>query len=291
MSQLFGIIFSLGALFSWAFGDFNIQRSTRAFGVWKSLFYIGIFGFAILLPFVWSDLSSVFSNKNELLLLIITSFVVVWAGQFNFLGLKNGKFSVIMPLTGLELPITIIVSVIFVGDRISWLEGCVMGMVFLGLMLLVVKGQGVRISKENLEKGVLYGLLGALGLALVNVLIGLSSRATSPLVAIWFTHTFAALYCAVVLLWKKEFKSFKQDFVKNTKSLLYGSILDNFAWLCFAYATTFISIAIATTISECFIAVGALLGMTINHEKLKKRQVAGMIIAISGVIILSALAG
>ncbi len=291
MQQLLGIFFSLGATISWAFGDFNIQRSTREIGIWKSLLYIGGLGSVLLLPFVWTQLPGIFSDQRTLVFLILTSFVVVWAAQFNFTALRKGKLSVIVPITGLELPITVLISVFLIGESISLLEGGIITAVFLGLMLLVTKHGAFKLERIHLEKGVLYGLVGAVGMALVNVSIGLCSREFSPLVTIWFTHTFAALYCVMILTFKGELKFFSKDFHKDPKTLLLQSILDNFAWICYAYATTFISIAVVITISECYIALAAILGMRYNCEKLKMRQSIGMIIAILGIVILSAIAG
>ena len=48
------------------------------------------------------------------------------------------------------------------------------------------------------------------------------------------------------------------------------SFIDNLAWVAFAYATLYVPIAIATGISESYIALAAALGIIINKEKLKK---------------------
>lgn len=64
-------------------------------------------------------------------------------------------------------------------------------------------------------------------------------------------------------------------------------MLDNAAWLSFAVATTYISIAVAMTISETYMALTVLLGMFVNHERLRGHQIAGVLLATIGVIILS----
>jgi drug/metabolite transporter (DMT)-like permease len=59
------------------------------------------------------------------------------------------------------------------------------------------------------------------------------------------------------------------------------------AWVSFAKATTFIPIAIATTISESYIALAVLLGLFVNREKLRTHQILGITLATFGVIILA----
>lgn len=76
---------------------------------------------------------------------------------------------------------------------------------------------------------------------------------------------------------------------KHRSLILCQSMLDTAAWTAYAYAMTLIPIAIATTISETYIAVAVLLGIKVSKERLKSHQKIGVIMAITGVILLSAL--
>ena len=51
-----GVLLAFGALIGWGFGDFLIQRSTRAVGIWKTLFSIGVGGTLLLTPFVFPSI-------------------------------------------------------------------------------------------------------------------------------------------------------------------------------------------------------------------------------------------
>lgn len=64
-----GIIFALGALLSWGFGDFFIQKTVRAVGDLKTLFLIDAIGALVLLPFIWGELPITLSNPSHVLLL------------------------------------------------------------------------------------------------------------------------------------------------------------------------------------------------------------------------------
>jgi drug/metabolite transporter (DMT)-like permease len=44
-----GIVLAIVAMLSWGFGDFLIQKNTRKIGDWDTLFFITLFGAAILL--------------------------------------------------------------------------------------------------------------------------------------------------------------------------------------------------------------------------------------------------
>jgi uncharacterized membrane protein len=63
--------------------------------------------------------------------------------------------------------------------------------------------------------------------------------------------------------------------------------LDNLAWIAFAFAVTFIPIAVVTGISESYIALAAILGIVINNEKLVKHQYVGLFLVLISAILLS----
>ena len=74
MGLAIGILFAFAALIFWGFGDFLIQRSTRKFGDWETLFLIATFGAIVLTPFVRNDLAQIFSSIDSLKLLFFVLF-------------------------------------------------------------------------------------------------------------------------------------------------------------------------------------------------------------------------
>src|SRR5688500_18454885 len=76
MLYYYGIFFALIALFSWGFGDFFIQRTTRVIGIWKALFFIAFTGGMVLFPFIRNDLLSL--RPNDFLLLTFLVAVVMF---------------------------------------------------------------------------------------------------------------------------------------------------------------------------------------------------------------------
>ncbi len=286
MFNYWGILFAFIALISWGFGDFFIQKSTRVVGSWKSLFFIGIVGLVGLFPFVKQDL--MFLDGGDFLLLGLLGLVVVFAALFDFEALRRGKISIVEPVIGLELPITVGLSVVLANESLSILQFLLIGVVFLGIVLAVIEHKGhVKYNKIIFERGVILAGVGSMGMALTNFLVGVSSQDISPIVTIWFSHSLLAIICGGFIFLKGEFGSIVSGFKANPRIIIGQSVLDNVAWLSFAVSTTYIPIAIATTISESYIALAVLLGLFVGHERLKTHQVAGVFIAMTGVVILS----
>src|SRR5688572_3789888 len=98
MSIEIGIIFAFAAMLCWGFGDFLIQKSTRKFGDVETLFLTSLFGAIVLLPFIYKDLSIVFTAIPQLLLLTGASVVLLVAALLDFEALKRGKIAVVEPI-------------------------------------------------------------------------------------------------------------------------------------------------------------------------------------------------
>ncbi|KKT01275.1 MAG: EamA-like protein family transporter [Candidatus Nomurabacteria bacterium GW2011_GWA2_43_15] len=283
-----GIIFSFVALFAWGFGDFFIQKTVRQIGIWKSLFFIGVLGSAGLFVFIRKELLTVVSQPSNIYLLILLSVVSVIFVLFYLSALKQGKIAVVDPITGLELPLTVGLSVVLAGEHLSLFQAILVVLTFFGIIFAVAKEKKhLNIRRLVIEKGAILAGIGAVGMALTNFLTGVSSQQTSPLLTIWFTHIFFVIVTSVYLIFSGGFKNIIQDIKKNSNIIFFQSVLDNIGWIAFAFAMTYISISVATTISESFIVLSVLLGVFISKEKLKRHQFFGIILVIVSILALS----
>lgn len=291
MEPTVGILFAFAALICWGFGDFLIQRSTRKFGDWETLFFITLFGAIILTPFVLDDLVNLFSFANtDLWLLMIGSIVLFGAAMFDFEALKRGKIAVIEPAMALEVPVAAVLAFVFIKEAVTMIQAVIISILLIGLILVSLRSR--KLTKKNwLERGIMLALIGSTLMGASNFLVGFASRVTNPLITNWFINVVAVVLCFIYLLISNRLKSFFTDIKKNPKLVLTVSVLDNMAWIAFAFAMTLIPIAIAVAISESYIALAALLGLLINKEMLFKHQKVGLVMALISAVILAAITG
>ncbi len=287
--HILGIIFAFLALVSWTIGDFFIQKSVRTVGNLKTLTYIGVVGIVGILPFVAGELPALFDEPIKVLLLALTGTVIFFAAIFEFEAFKRGKLAVIEPVLGMELPITITLSVILWAERPSMIQYLLMASAFIGIVLAITTHHThLHYHRRIFEKGVLFAALGAIVMGLVNFLVGVSSQETSPLMAIWFTNVVFTVFCFAYLAIRREVGNVIGDFTRNIRITLTTSVFDNAAWIFFAFAASLIPISIATTVSESYIALVVCLGLFINKEKVRWHQLVGVALAIASIITLSA---
>lgn len=284
-----GTLFAFGALFGWAFGDFALQRLTREIGVWRARFFIDLSLAVGILPFILPEIGRLPGRPDDLVLLVVATVIMFLGGYFNLRALKRGKLAIVEPITGLELPLTAGLSMVLLGEWPSALQFALIWVIFMGITSAVSKG-GLRkiFSGGRIERGVMLAGFGAVGLALTNFTVGISSRGTSPLMTVWFTATLIGAASAIVIFSRDSHPNILNALKRVPGLILLTCALDGFAWVSFAYAATHLPISIATSISESYIALAAFLGVFLNHEKLRRHQIAGVALAIGGVIVLAA---
>ncbi|MFH0806265.1 MAG: DMT family transporter [Candidatus Brennerbacteria bacterium] len=286
-----GIFFALGALFAWGFGDFFIQRSSRAVGIWKALFFIGVAGIVTIFPFIIGELDDLFGSPKHLALLSLAGIVVLFTALFEFESLRRGKLAIVEPVLGFELVITVGLSTLIWGENITLVQLLLALATLIGIVLAVTEHHThLHYHRRiRIEKGVVFAGLGAIGMGLFNFLVGVGSQETSPLLTVWFTNLLFTAVCLVYLARHHKLRELVADIRAHTVPILGVCVLDNLAWISFAVATTYIPIAIATTISESYIVLAVLLGVFMNKERLKWHQVVGVVVTIASVIFLSAI--
>ncbi len=283
-----GLLCAFLAALCWGFGDFFIQKATRTIGTYQALFCIGALGSVALLPFVSSTLHVL--SGHDVLLLLLLGIITTIAAVFDFEALKRGKIAVVEPVISLELPLTVALSISLAGDILTVTQGALITLVFIGIILTITSHPQYTFSARLfIERGAIIAAVGAVGLALVNTLVGIASRETLPLLTIWFTHTFVALTSAIVLLLQREWPSFLTNVRRNAGVTLAQSVFDNAGWIAYAFATTVLSIAVANTIAETYVILAVILGIAFNGERLRTSQHVGIALAIIGVLALAGL--
>ena len=292
MSISVGIGLAFMAMLCWGFGDFLIQKSTRKIGDWETLFVITLFGAVILMPFVWRDIPEVFLNpgNSSFLILLACGLILFTAALLEFESLKEGKLSVVEPLWSFEVPVAAVLAFLIMGERIDFVQILLIVLLIVGLAMVSFR-EKYSIRQFLIEKGALISLAAALTMGAANFFMGWGARETDPLMANFFADLLILIGSRIYLFTKGRIKKGFNDAVKVRGVLLPMSILDNAAWIAFAFAMSLAPIAVAVALSESYIIVAVILGLLINREKIQKHQKFGLIVAIIAAIILAAITG
>lgn len=277
------ILLAFVPLFAWALGDFFIQRSTRKIGTIQSLFFIALLSTPTLIPFIYKDILSL--TVTEVGTLFSLSILIFVYSIVLFQAFKVGKLSVLESIIALELPISVGLASLILGEKMSTLQVVLFILIFLGIFFTTFKNK-IK-GRVLLEKGFYLALASAGLAALVDFYIGVSAQKISPFITIWFTHATLLLICFLILLYERKLGAIIEDIKTHPFLILAQSFFDNLGWLSYAYAVTYLPISLTLIISECYIIIAALLGYFFNKEKLTRNQKIGATVALISVTILS----
>ena len=289
MSLAVGIGLAFVAMLCWGFGDFWIQKSTRKVGDWEALFFITSFGAAVLSPFVWQRIPAVFTGSSSVLLVVgVLCIVLFFAAILDFEALRIGKLAVVEPIWSFEVPVSAVLAIFILGERINIIQTILIVGLLAGLAFVSIKSE-FQLKKLLLEKASLIALFGAVMMGAANFFMGWSSRLSDPLMANFLSDLFIAVVTALVLLLSGKLHKTARDIFSNRSILLQMSIADKAAWVAFAFAMTLAPISVAVALSESYIIIAVILGLVVNKEKLLLHQKLGLATAIIAVVILAAI--
>ncbi|MBL8030909.1 MAG: DMT family transporter [Candidatus Doudnabacteria bacterium] len=286
----YGILFALTALVAWAFDDFFIGRSSKRLGSVQALFFLAWFGTILLLPFSWHGLSvfvSIWSWGSPIITLCIALIVITLiAALADFEALRVGKLSAIDPLYAFEVPLTVGIAYLLIGETLSVASWILIVCMMVGMVLVSTKSL-VHLKSIRLEKGLVFALTSILFMGGTNFLTGYGARLTSPVVINWISYAGLAVCTSFYLLYKGQLKHTLRTILQHPALLLGLGIADVIAWTSFAKSASLIPIGLTTAISEAYIGLAVLLGLYFNKEKLRRHQFIGIGIIIVGVVTLS----
>nr|MCU0680504.1 DMT family transporter [Planctomycetota bacterium] len=141
----FTIFFAFLAMLLWGVGDFLIQKTVRRVGDFETLLWINLIAGLFLIPFVIKDLPLIFLGSN-LISLILMTIVDLFYGFFLFRAYDEGKLSVVEVVMLGELPVTIVLGLIFFQETLNISQILVIIMIILGV-LLISRTKGTWLDK------------------------------------------------------------------------------------------------------------------------------------------------
>lgn len=290
----FSILFSFLAMICWGTGDFFAQKTVRKIGDFKALLWINFLGGLALTPFVIKDFPLIFSGWN-LVSLLALSLIQLLYGLFLFKAYDKGKLSVVEIVMIGELPLTIILGLVFFGEHLTLLQLLVVIAIIFGVFL-VSKSQSTWRDKLKIllfgrkflwEKGVFMAVFAVLFSSVYNFFTAFNSREISAFTAVWFPWLLSSLFLIVYVFFKEDFSAFLQTSKKSYRLILSASLLDTLGWLFFALAVVSENLSIITAIVSGYAVISMFLGVRFNREKIGTWQYVGAAVVLTGAVVMS----
>jgi len=244
-----------------------------------------------LLPFAYGNIGPILSGSlSTVIVLVILCIILFIAALLDFESLRLGKLAVVEPIWSFEVPVSALLAFFILGERINSTQILLIVFLLVGLALVSVKD---KLNFKNIlfEKGTVIAFFAAILMGAANFLMGWSARLSDPITANFVSDLFLLVGTAIFLLVTGRMKSMMKHMIENKKILLFMSIPDKIAWVAFAFAMSLAPIGIVVALSESYIIIAVILGLTVNKEKIKFHQKCGLVLAVISAIILASITG
>ncbi|MEA3476049.1 MAG: DMT family transporter [Candidatus Cloacimonadota bacterium] len=228
--------------------------------------------------------------KDYLLLIISGIIGVVIADTLFFKSLNLLGAGLLAIVDCLYTPIVIGLTFFFLGERLSYTQLLGALMIISAILISSLRLPNHSIPRKNLILGI---LLGSLSIALMAVSIVMIKPLLNRAPILWVTMirlVVAAIVMSIIALFhprrKELFSAFRPS--KNWKYMLPGAILGNyFAMFTWMGGIKFTYASIAAAINQTSVIFVLIFAAIFLKEKFTLRKFIGMIMAFSGVVMVT----
>ncbi len=280
-----GILFGILATISWGTADFFVARSVRKASVFKTFLWSQIIG-AVLFIIIFSIFFKFpILSLTTIGVILISAFLSTIAYLSFYKGLQVGKVSVISPIAACWAVVTVILSIFFLNESLTAIQGIGVALAIIGAILTSFKlHELLKLKLKNAAKGIKYALIAVLGWGIGFVLIDVLVTELKWFLPFFFMKIAVVLY---LLLYSGARKS-NISFPKNVALfVVIIGVLEVIAFISYGIGVNSEYTAIVAPIGATFPMTTIILARIFFKERLEINQKWGIVAVLIGLVLLS----
>ena len=283
-----GAIWGLTSLFSWGVADYLARIYSIKVGGLRTAFYIR---FISLLPPLLvfplqaylGQLYSPIDWSTVLKLGPVLGAVLALGYVSYYRGLEIGSVSIVSAVASAWFAVGVILAFIFLGEGLTIYQVLVIAIIAIGIIML----SGMQTSMKGKRTGFEYGLASMFFLGTATLLFKYLGNASGPIMT-----SFLGSLGSVILLWiwlRISGLKVRLPEKEGLHILMVAGLLDVGGVLCMIIGLAQAPIFVVASISAAHPLVTMSLALIFLKERLSRVQSIGVILAVAGVISLSAI--
>ena len=202
-------------------------------------------------------------------------------------GLALGPVAVVAPVVASYVVITVVLVVIFLGERLTTAQILAASMVFVGVVLTSTDARELRVTFGRPVPGVRIGLLATLGFGMWSAVFAIATRQYPWIAMILLLRATSFVFVGSYIAARRiDVRVFRAPI-----ALLLGAtvgVLDTLANVFFALGIETGYAALAATGTGMYPIVPAVLGMLALGERVAPNQIVGIVVLVVGLVTLGA---
>ena len=240
--------------------------------------------FSIVIVLIIGSYKEIYYINTKTWVFLILSGLSTGAGWYYYYkALQIGNVKNVSPLSKSSLVLTIILSFILLNEEITLLKIISLIIITLGTYY-IIDYKKTEEKKENNNKWIIYALLslifsaltpifGKIGIENVESNLGTSIRVFVVVISAW-----------LILFIKKEYKEIKNINKSEIKYIIISGITGGSSWLLYYKALQNGITSAVAAIDKLSVLVAVILSYFIFNEKMKVKEVIGLILILIGTI-------
>ena len=209
--------------------------------------------------------------------------------MFFFKAINRGKIGVITPISNSSIVVTVLFSVLFFGEKLSFMRMVSIAIISFGIILISVDFKDIKKNHlSNKENGIFFALISMFLWGVVSALYKIPVMVIGPIMTTFIVEAGILLSSGIAMI--REKRSF---FLKDGKTAFQTALVALFGAigvLSYNFGLGVSNINFAASLTSCSPLVATLYGKYFCQEEIKKNQWFAIFILMGGIILLSSFA-
>ena len=279
------VIFGLLAAVGWGIADFLTAAISKNLGILRTVVGVNIIAVGVTTAFLFlvSGPGPVSATQWATLSAMSALGFITYLGFYK--ALQIGPVALVSPIVAAYAVVVIILAVVFLGERLSSVQAVgatasIVGVVFASLNL-----QGLTRLKGIIGKGVLYGLGAMVGIGVWQYVIGVLSRDMGWFLPIYINRLIILAMLALVTGASKTWP-WQRLSIPIVAGIVIVGLAETGGLFAFSRGAEIGVISIVAATSTIYPVIPILGGLIIFQERLEVSQIAGLVVALVGLLVL-----
>lgn len=281
-----GVIFGILAMLGWGTADFFAAKCVKRVKSEKLYFWVQLSGLIpmfllFILFFKIPVISLVF-----LILVLFAALLTLLEYVFLYKSFEYGKVSLVTPIAASYPILTVVFSVLFLNETLSFYQIISVTLILIGIILISLKINELRKLKFKMStKGLDFAFISLLASSVLFTILGFLIKELGWFVPIFLMKIFVVIYMSIYLKTRKQKLTFTSNNLKYYIILI--GLLEVFAYLMYGLgAFTFLN-TIVVPISATYPLVTIILARIFFKDRILLVQWLGIFSIIAGLFIVS----
>ena len=284
MSIILALLAALFAAFTAILAKVGIENVNSNLATAIRTIVVLIMAFLVVIITGKFDTITQISN-SAFVFILLSGLATGFSWLFFFKALAIGDVSKVVPIDKSSVVLTIIFSVLVLGEPAEPLVLAGGAIIGIGTFILIGKNEEKQRFSGS-QRYIVYAIIGAVFAALTSILAKIGMEDVDSNVATFLRTIVILLFAWSIVFFQGTHKKLKSISKKGYLFLVLSGVATGLSWLCYFAALAMGKVSVVAPIDKFSVVLTIILSFTILKEKAAKHTIIGGLIITIGTVLL-----